>query len=71
MVCIVLGIYRICTTMVLEENSDSFQTSRWRHQIERFSALLALCAENSPVTGEFPAQKPVTRSFDAFLSSPD
>ena len=28
----------------------------WRHQMEAFSALLALCAGNSPVTGEFPAQ---------------
>ena len=28
----------------------------WRHQMETFSALLALCAGNSPVTGEFPAQ---------------
>ena len=36
-----------------------------RHQIETFSTLLALCVGNSPVTGEFPAQKPVTRSFDA------
>ena len=36
----------------------------WRHQMETFSALLALCAGNSPVTGEFPAQSPVTRSFD-------
>ena len=32
-----------------------------------FSALLALCAGNSPVTGEFPSQRPVTRSFDVFL----
>ena len=30
----------------------------------KFSALLALCAGNSPVTGEFPSQRPVTRSFD-------
>ena len=30
------------------------------------SALLAICAGNSPVTGEFPAQRPVTRSFDFF-----
>ena len=36
----------------------------WRHQIETFSALLTLCEGNSPVTGEFPAQRPVTRSFD-------
>ena len=26
----------------------------WRHQMETFSALLALCAGNSPVIGEFP-----------------
>ena len=39
----------------------------WCHQMETFSALLALCAGNSPVTGEFPAQRPVTRSFDVFF----
>ena len=27
-------------------------------------ALLAICAGNSPVTGEFLAQRPVTRSFN-------
>ena len=32
-----------------------------------FSALLAICAGNSPVTSEFPAQRPVTRSFDVFF----
>ena len=32
----------------------------WRHQIGTFSALLVLCAGNSPVTGEFPSQKPVS-----------
>ena len=32
-----------------------------------FSALLALCVGNSPVTGEFPSQWPVARSFDAFF----
>ena len=35
--------------------------------METFSALLALCARNSPVPGEFPAQRPVTRSFDVFF----
>ena len=39
----------------------------WRHQIEGFSALLALCAGNSPVTGEFPSQRPVTRNFNVFF----
>ena len=38
--------------------------SWWRHQMETFSALLAICAGNSPVSGEFPTQRPVTRSFD-------
>ena len=41
--------------------------SWWRHQMETVSALLALCAGNSPVIGEFPAQRPVTRSFDVFF----
>ena len=35
--------------------------------METFSALLAICAGNSPVSGEFPAQRPVTRSFDVFF----
>ena len=39
----------------------------WRHQMETFSAWLAICAGNSPVPGEFPAQRPVTRSFDVFF----
>ena len=39
----------------------------WRHQMETFSALLAICAGNSPVTGEFPTQRPVTRSFAVFF----
>ena len=34
--------------------------------METFSALLAICAGNSPVPGEFPAQRPLTRSFDVF-----
>ena len=39
----------------------------WRHQMVTFSALLALCAGNSPLPGEFPSKKPVTRSFDVFF----
>ena len=35
--------------------------------METFSALLTICAGNSPGTGEFPAQRPVTRSFDVFF----
>ena len=43
--------------------SLSLTWSWWRHQMETFSALLAICAGNSPVTGEFPSQKPVTWSL--------
>ena len=39
----------------------------WRHQMQAFSALLALCAGNSPTTGEFPSLGPVMRSFDVFF----
>ena len=35
--------------------------------METFSALLAHNAGNSPVIGEFPSQRPVTRSFGAFF----
>ena len=35
--------------------------------METFSGLLAICAGNSPVAGEFPAQQPVARSFDIFF----
>ena len=41
--------------------------SWWRHQMKTFSALLANCVGNSPVPGEFPTQRPVTRSFDVFF----
>ena len=40
--------------------------------METISALLAICEGNSPVTGEIPAQRPVTRGFDVFfLSAPE
>ena len=35
--------------------------------METFAALLAFCAGKSPVTGEFPAQRPLTRSFDVLF----
>ena len=42
-------------------------SSWWRHQMEAFSALLAICAGNSPVPGEFSAQRPVRWSFHVFF----
>ena len=54
--------------IVTPQNSVSLLwKSWWRHQMETFSALLAICAGNSPVTGEFPTQRPVTRSLDVFF----
>ena len=40
------------------------QITWWRHQMETFSASLAIGAGNSPVTGEFPAH---TKASDAEL----
>ena len=50
----------------LDKGDDGPKVSWWRHQVETFSALLAICAGNSPVTGEFPAQRPVARGFVFF-----
>ena len=52
--------------MKIHQNFTSF-IAWWRHQMETFAALLALGARNSPVTVEFPSQRPVTRSFDVFF----
>ena len=45
-----------------------FSVVTWWHQMEAFSTLLVICAENSPLTSEFPAQRLVTRSFDVFFN---
>ena len=60
--------HRWCTIRLMRYALDFvLLCSWWRHQMETFSALLALCAGNSSVTGEFPAQRPVTRSLDVFF----
>ena len=46
------GVCRVCHLCKCWIDSDPW----WRHQMETFSALLALCEGNSPVTGEFPSQ---------------
>ena len=58
--------------MMTSSNGNIFHVTScfvtwWRHQMETFSELLAICAGNSPVPGEFPAQRPVTRSFGVFF----
>ena len=42
-----------CTKILSHWKPKMFE-SGWRHQMETFSALLAICAGNSPVPGEFP-----------------
>ena len=55
------NVQGICST------DAAADTAWWRHQMRKFSALLAICAGNSPVTGEFPTQRRMTRSFDVFF----
>ena len=59
----------ICISIIRNtiQTTNSVATTWLRHQMEAFSALLTICAGNSPVTGEFPAQRPLTRSFDVFF----
>ena len=58
---------RICHNTLLRPGKHIEAYTWWRHQMETFSALLAICAGNSPVPGESPSQRPVTRSFDVYF----
>ena len=61
---------RLLLSSACRHSDDQFwilHIAWWRHLMETFSALLALCAGNSPVTGEFSAQRQVMRSFDVFF----
>ena len=53
--------------LVLSEFMKNSHITWWRQQMESFPVLLVICAGNSPVTGEFPSQRPVTRIFDIFF----
>ena len=61
-----VSLFQTIRTPTTTYSSDQ-QTSWWRHRMETFSALLAIYEGNSPVTDEFPSQRPVTRSFDHFF----
>ena len=64
----ILALWEFTTPDDCQTHFIQFITfSWWRHQMKTFSALLAICAGNPPVPGEFPAQRPVTRSFDVFF----
>ena len=64
---LISNTYIKATSINLVFVNSLFPSAWWRHQMETFSVLLAICAGNSPVTGEFPTQRPVTRSFDVFF----
>ena len=60
--------HRCCVMCKLLQWSQYQNLMTWcRHQMETFSALLAICVGNSLASGEFPAQRPVTQSFDVFF----
>ena len=68
---VILGACTIKSVQIVRHFADAifkciFLNTWWRHQMETFSALLAFNAGNSPVTGEFPSQRPETRNFDVF-----
>ena len=72
--CVLLWLVKINATHIHQgcfsgtgAHPSANETTWWHHQMETFSALLAICVGNSPVTGEFPTQRPVTQSFDVFF----
>ena len=52
------GLCLLCLLWLLHMRTSSMET---------FSSLLALYVGNSPVTGEFPSQRPVTWKCDVFV----
>ena len=69
---ILQDVVQSIVSRVLSKHCHFPYGSWWRHQMERFSASLALCEGNPPVTGGFPPQKPAARRctviFDLRLS---
>ena len=55
------------TRGIMRQKESRWIITWWRHQMETFSAVTGPLWGNSPVIGEFPSQKPVTRSFDVFF----
>ena len=55
MMTIIMWILKVSNTYTWCEIMYKINSKPWwRHQMETFSVVLALCAGNSPVTGEFP-----------------
>ena len=66
-ICIRIKVTGWSLSYFLLNGYTAIVSTWWRHQMETFFALLAICAGNSPVPGEFPTQRPVTRSFDVYF----
>ena len=66
-VLVILIVLKHKETHINHKGAKIPTCSWWRLQMETFSALLAICAGNSPVPGEFPTQRPVTRNFGVFF----
>ena len=58
----------VCFCNIIWRISSQLNKTWWRHQMETYSALLAICARNSPVTGEFPTKRLVSRNFGVFFN---
>ena len=57
----------LCFISLITQAIREYLTDAVKSTNVNISALLAICAGNSPVPGEFPAQRPVTRSFDVYF----
>ena len=62
-ICCVWVVCGFLLTPVCDSKHYHSDVIKW----DTFSVLLASCVGNPPVTGEFPAQRPVTQSFDVFF----
>ena len=55
------------TTTFNMSSQSVYDVACWRHRMEAFFVLLALCEENPLYSGGFPSQRPVTRSYKVFF----
>ena len=64
---IVYSFYEVMLFCKLLCKLNGFFVFSWCHQMETLSMLLAICTGNSPISGEFSAQRPVTRALMFFF----
>ena len=61
------GLFHWRWVIVSRSKPEGYRQNQTKSNGKAFSALLALCAGNSPVNGAFPTQRPAMRSFDIFF----